>query len=195
MGHIGDSSVRRFCIAFTATAALALSPAGASAQDCAGADAAAYPNPGGSADVVVCLINRERAAQGLHLLSVSPALNRAAVEHSRDMVANHFLAHTSPWRGSLLTRVRTTGWLRRTTSYHLGENLGYIDLGATNTPAHILAMWMASPLHRANLLNAGYRSIGLAVLNNTPAGGAGSTYTAEFGVRRFPRNLASKPVP
>jgi uncharacterized protein YkwD len=186
--------MRRTCIGLIAGTFLVVTAASAGAQDCAGTLAPAYPDPNGSADAIVCLVNKERAAQGLHLLSVSPALNQAAVDHTLDMVSHHFLAHTSPWRGGLLARIRGTGWLRGANRYKVGENLGYIDALAGTTPQHVVAMWMESPMHRANLLNPAFRSIGLAVSSGTPAGGEGSTVTAELGMRHFRRNLASKPV-
>ena len=44
---------------------------------------------------------------------------------------------------------------------------------------------MDSPGHRANVVKRAYREIGIGVVTGVPTdGGAGATYTADFGVVR-----------
>ena len=45
--------------------------------------------------------------------------------------------------------------------------------------------WMASPGHRDNLLRRSYRDLGIGIASGVPPDPTvGSTYAADFGVRR-----------
>jgi uncharacterized protein YkwD len=171
--------------AVSPTTALARPSAARASHTCPGAHIRAYPYSSGSADAVVCLLNLVRRSNGLRPLRISQALNEAAVEQGRDMVFNGYMSHFSPSRGGLTQRIRATGWLRKAKGWLLGENLGYIRARYNDTPAGIVARWMASPAHRANILNPLFRATGLAVSAGTPVGRAGSTFTSEFGIRRL----------
>jgi uncharacterized protein YkwD len=54
------------------------------------------------------------------------------------------------------------------------------------TPEAIVAAWIASPEHRANVLEGSYKDTGLGVVPAVPAsfsaGQAGAIYTEDFGV-------------
>jgi uncharacterized protein YkwD len=66
----------------------------------------------------------------------------------------------------------------------VGENIGW-GSGALATPTALVAAWMRSPGHRANLLTRGYAEIGVGVVAGSPAGvmrDAG-TYVTVFGSR------------
>jgi uncharacterized protein YkwD len=53
------------------------------------------------------------------------------------------------------------------------------------TPAAIVASWMASPGHRANILDPDFRDSGVGVVARAPRryanGQPGATYTQQFG--------------
>ena len=163
-------------------AALGIAPAArAASSGCshARASAAAVPAPAvGSA--VRCLVNAERAGHGLAPLKASERLRAAAAAHSFDMVAHGFFAHVSPSGATLTDRARKAGYPGRT----LGEDIGWgtYELG---TPAAIVAAWMDSPPHRAIILNARFREIGVGVAVGTPTGPAaeGAVYTLDVGRR------------
>ena len=68
----------------------------------------------------------------------------------------------------------------------LGENLawGTYELG---TPKAIVAAWIASPPHLANILEARYTETGIGITPAVPSsslgeGAPGATYAQEFGV-------------
>ena len=42
---------------------------------------------------------------------------------------------------------------------------------------------MHSPGHRRNVLDGGFREIGIGIAVGSPTGGAGATYVNEFGSR------------
>jgi uncharacterized protein YkwD len=65
----------------------------------------------------------------------------------------------------------------------VGENLAY-RLGAAATPAPIFRRWMRSPEHRADILSAAFRDVGIGAARGTPTGATGLTLAITFGVRR-----------
>ena len=161
----------------------ALAPA-ASARVCAGADAA----PKGKArSAVLCLLNQERRANGLRPLRSDGRLRRAAKRHASHMARADFFDHTTPQGTSMTDRVRRAGYTRGARRWSIGENIAW-GVGGLATPRQIVAAWMRSPGHRANILNAGFREIGIGIASGAPvrvhASGGGATYTTDFGVRR-----------
>ena len=55
-----------------------------------------------------------------------------------------------------------------------------------STPSAIVAGWMRSPEHRANILNPDFRDSGIGIVAHAPrrysGGQRGATYTQQFGV-------------
>ena len=171
----------------TAVVVAALPLAGASvgvddadAQSCRGARLA----PGGlSPTATVCLINAERRARGLAPLVANARLGRAARRHATDMVTRGYFSHVSPTGSSFADRLRRVGYAGRC-AWAGGETLAW-GSGSLATPASRVRGWMNSPPHRAILLNATYREVGIGVVRGSPThAGASATYVGEFGRRR-----------
>ena len=161
--------------------AAVIAPGSAGAATCAGADTApAQLGRAQAAKTTLCLLNRERAAHGLRPLRLDARLARAAGGHARDMVAGHYFAHDSRSGASFDARIRRTGWMRSRRSWRVGENLGYGE-GATAAPRRMVAAWMHSAGHRANILAPGFREIGIGIAARAPTGAAGATYATDFG--------------
>jgi uncharacterized protein YkwD len=138
------------------------------------------------AEAINCLVNLRRVAAGRRPLASSASLQRAAVRHSADMVALGFFSHSGPGRWNLVSRLRATGYISRRFAWRVGENLAWGTAGLS-TPRSIVEAWMQSPEHRANLLFAGFRDLGVGAIHGTPLpspGGRGITVTADFGFRR-----------
>jgi uncharacterized protein YkwD len=134
----------------------------------------------------LCLINQERARHGELPLAVNPRLAGAARLHSDDMLHADYFAHVSPGGETPLDRVQASGYIPNSkVGYTLGENIAWGTLYLA-TPSSIVAAWIASPEHLANILNASYRDTAVAIDASAPpslAGGqAGAIYTQEFGV-------------
>ena len=107
---------------------------------------------------VVDLTNKERAKYGLPPLKVDLALSKVAREKSRDMAVNHYFSHNSPTYGSPFEMMRKFG-----ISYTAaGENIAK----GQRTPQEVVAAWMNSPGHRANILNKNYTHIGVGFEEN-----------------------------
>jgi uncharacterized protein YkwD len=147
------------------------------------------PEPGNLAEVdaaTLCLINQERARDGEQPLVANPQLQQAAQSHSEEMVTDDYFAHVSPSGLTPVERVQRTGYIPSSQDgYTLGENIAWGTL-QLSTPASIVAAWIASPEHLANILYAAYRDTGLAVVASAPPslgeGQPGAVYSQEFGV-------------
>jgi uncharacterized protein YkwD len=122
----------------------------------------------------LCLLNQQRRAHGLRPLGADGRLAKAALAHSKDMVAHRYFAHESRTGASFNARMPHTRFRM------LGENLGW-GTGRFATPRSMVEAWMQSAGHRANILQRRYRAIGIGVAFGAPVGGAGATYSTDFG--------------
>jgi uncharacterized protein YkwD len=120
---------------------------------------------------VFTLTNKQRRAHGCKALRLAPTLTIAARRHSDDMSKHHYFSHnsqngTTPW-----TRMKRAGY-----PYSVGaEN---IAMGYRSAKA-VMAGWMKSPGHRANILNCRLKAIGVGV----HFGGYGPMWTQDFGFK------------
>ncbi|GAA0621811.1 CAP domain-containing protein [Kribbella sandramycini] len=103
---------------------------------------------------VVSRTNAERARVGCPALNRHGALDNAAQGHAADMANRNYFSHTSQDGRSPFDRMRQAGY---PSNSGMAENIaaGY------STPAQVVAGWMNSSGHRANILNCSYRSIGV----------------------------------
>lgn len=146
------------------------------------------PTPENTAVVdtaTLCLINQERARHGEQPLQPNARLQQAAQSHSEEMVEQNYFGHVSPSGETPATRILATGYVPSSKDgYTLGENIAWGTL-QLSTPAAIVAAWIASPEHLANILYAPYRDTGLAIVPAVPAslaeGQSGAVYSQEFG--------------
>lgn len=102
---------------------------------------------------VIRLVNKIRAENSLSPLTANWELSRVARYKSQDMRNNGYFSHTSPTYGTPFQMIKAFGLSYRTA----GENIarGYIS------PQAVVNGWMNSSGHRANILNASYRQIGV----------------------------------
>jgi len=174
---------RRRLAAVAALAALSLcAPAAARADDCAGADVVpAADNVAVVGQATLCLLNQQRAAQGIGALVENAALSSASTGYSQRMVAQGFFAHESPDGGTLVGRLTGAGYLGGDDAWVVGENIGW-GQGTLATPRSMVDAWMHSPGHRENLLSGDYTEVGLGLALGTPIDQTwGATYTTDFG--------------
>jgi uncharacterized protein YkwD len=96
-------------------------------------------------------------------LALNSQLTSAAYGHSADMAARNYFSHTSLDGRSMVDRINASGYDWST----VGENIaaGY------NTMQEVVAGWMGSDGHCANLMNPRFTEFGLACARN-----ANSTY-------------------
>jgi uncharacterized protein YkwD len=134
----------------------------------------------------LCLVNRERTASGEAPLQANARLQAAAQAHSESMAFGDYFEHDGPHGETPLSRMRATGYIYNSRiGFEVGENIGWGTLWEA-TPRAILAAWMASPEHRANILDGHYRDSAIGVsphpLRSFAHGQAGAIYTQDFGV-------------
>jgi uncharacterized protein YkwD len=133
----------------------------------------------------VCLVNRERADRGERPLAPIEQLERAAQAYAESMAFEGYLGDDGPHAGTPLSRMRAAGYIHGAQiRYEVGENIGWGTLWLA-TPRAIVAAWMASPGHRANILDARFRDTAVGVSPDPPSsrarGQAGAIYTQDFG--------------
>lgn len=93
---------------------------------------------------VMQLVNEIRLENGLQQVSFSSELSNAALGHAQHMAEVMEMAHDGIGDGTAESRVRAVGWKGA-----WGEN---VARGQT-TAEQVVEEWMASPTHRANILN------------------------------------------
>jgi len=107
-------------------------------------------------DQVLHLVNLERAAEGVAPLVANPALERIAEDYACRMIDASFFDHVDPGTGYGPGERAVAG---RYAYYAIGENLA----AGLESPAEVMAVWMESASHRANILDPSWKEIGVAV--------------------------------
>ena len=130
---------------------------------------------------IIDLVNDERAAHGLHPLVYDHQLAAAALGHSQDMAWQDYFSHISLDGRTPGDRISDSGY-----SYNsYGENIaaGY------RTPEDVMAGWMSSPGHRANILGSTFCDIGVGYAYQ-----AGSSY-GRYWTQNFGRKQGIRTCP
>jgi uncharacterized protein YkwD len=135
---------------------------------------------------VVDQINELRVSFGLRPLTFSQGLFGAARVHCEQMVDGGYFGHQAPDGPSFDARLYAYYPQQHRVTYAVGENLLWSE--GPMSGAAMVAEWMQSAPHRANLLNPRWRQVAVASLSVSWAPGAYSglavtVVTADFGVR------------
>jgi uncharacterized protein YkwD len=119
---------------------------------------------------IVELVNAERSKVGCSALTLNMTLSKVAQAHSEDMALHQNMSHYGSDGSSPGDRITSAGYAW--SAY--GENVAYGYV----SPEQVMAGWMASPGHKANILNCTFKEIGvgLAQPNNY--------WTQDFGTAR-----------
>lgn len=102
------------------------------------------------------MANKDRIANGLNPLSLSPQLVEAAQKKALDMLNQDYFAHTSPSGLTPWYWLEKVGYKYSTA----GENLAKDFIESE----YVHNAWMDSPSHKANILNKNYQDVGIAVI-------------------------------
>lgn len=138
-----------------------------------------------SVDQVVSYTNAERAKSGLGAVTLNGSLNNAARLKADDMFANQYWSHVSPAGKQPWDFMKQAGY----SFSAAGENLAR-DFSTT---PEMIAAWMGSPSHKANIMNAKYQEMGVAVVNGTLQGVETTLVVQMFG--RSPKAAAAAQIP
>jgi uncharacterized protein YkwD len=138
-----------------------------------------------------CLINEDRAANGVQRLRPNPLLRRAAWDYTNALLRGRFFSHHGDFAGedntsTPIRRLRVIGYVRPRYVWVVGEDLHW-STPETSSAAQIVQAWMDSPIHRMYLLKPKFEELGVAGATGTPIDSNlpdGITVAAEFGFRR-----------
>ena len=124
---------------------------------------------------VLRLTNVERASAGCSALAWDSRLAAAAAGHSTDMASHDYFSHTSRDGRSFSARITAAGygWSR------VAENIA----AGQPTPKAVVAAWMDSDGHRANILNCALTELGVGVARSGASGNV-PYWTQDFGTPR-----------
>ncbi len=119
--------------------------------------------------------NAARSANGVASLKLNSKLDTAAQANADDMVARDYWSHYTPDGNPPWIWVTNQGYAYE----KLGQNLatGFSDEQST------INGWMASPEHRANMLDPSFKDVGFGFANDpnyTAAGGGPMTIVVAF---------------
>ena len=120
------------------------------------ADPAASPRAQGRA--ITCLVNWARLQDRQIRLSQSHSLQYAAALKGHGVVSCRQISHT-PCGSDVAAPVRRSGYVHA----RFGENL-YVGEFRSASARDVVAAWLRSPPHRANILDPKFRDVGAALV-------------------------------
>jgi uncharacterized protein YkwD len=120
---------------------------------------------------------RPRSCGGQRFAAVGPlawneALAAAALAHSRDMAEKNYFSHADPAGDSVTQRASRAGYRWR----FVGENIA----AGLGEPNQVVAGWLASPGHCANIMAPDFAEMGAAYAAN-PRSALDVYWTQTFG--------------
>lgn len=121
---------------------------------------------------IISLTNQTRIGLGLPTLVENGLLNAAAQNKATDMLADQYFAHTSPDGVTPWNFINNAGYYYQ----YAGENLAVHYTSAEG----VVSGWMASPTHRANIVDERFSDIGVGI-----AEGVFEDYDTTFVVQMF----------
>ena len=142
------------------------------------------PAPSSDASAFLSAINAVRAVGrncGSTAYPAAPALawnaklETAALLHSQDMASQNYFSHTGKNGSQPWDRMTAAGYMWRAAAENIAA--GQPDLTT------VMAGWVKSPGHCANLMSAAYTEIGMAKATNSSSG-YGTYWTQDFGTPR-----------
>lgn len=170
--------MKRLLLLSACAAALAI-PAPAAAVGCPGEDdTVTSANIAASEVAMACLVNQFRLANGVGELLLQSQLAAAARAHSEDMDVRNYFDHVAapPLNTEPYQRAEAAGY---PSNAGIGENIAY---ASNATPDSLMQILVASPGHKANMLNGDYKAAGYGFAAGSPTGpGAGGIVTQLFG--------------
>lgn len=118
------------------------------------------------------LTNAERAKAGCRPLRWRPLLATVASAHSVDMATHNLFSHTGSDGSSPFDRMTRAGYRYSKAAENIAA--GYA------TAASVVAGWMKSPGHRANILDCSLTETGVGVATRSGSD-YGTYWTQDFG--------------
>jgi len=124
---------------------------------------------------IVAEVNSARIEERIGSLTVNSALTLAAQTKANHMVANNYFSHWSPDGSTPWDFIENAGY-----DYQkAGENLAIRFV----TTEKMVSSWLASPTHRANIMNANYKETGIGIAYGEINGKKGWVVVQMFGTK------------
>ena len=108
---------------------------------------------------IVTLINQARMDNGAQNLTFSETLSQLAAFRASDMFNRNYFSHYTPDGKNIFNFLRANGIGYRAA----GENLAKGKPASYATPAKVVNAWVASDLHKSNLIRKVYRKVGVGI--------------------------------
>jgi uncharacterized protein YkwD len=130
------------------------------------------------------LINKARKSRGLATVRIVKSLDKAALAHSRDMIARDYFSHSSLAGATVTARARRAGYSTSGCSrWSVGEVIA-LGSGSKGKPESVFKAWMRSSGHRKVILTKSWRDVGVGCARGKYKGRSGVViYTVDFGRR------------
>lgn len=110
---------------------------------------------------VLELVNEERAKEGVPALVLDKTLCEAAQVRSDELLDK--LAHERPDGRDVQTVLDEANWTFGRDYYTFGENIA----AGQATPKEVVEAWMNSPGHRENIMDPGFKKLGIGYTHNS----------------------------
>lgn len=123
---------------------------------------------------ILSIVNAERISRNLSTMSLNQSLNESATIKAKDILANQYFAHTAPNGTTVDDLVEDTGYQY----LKVGENLA---LGEFVSDSDVMKAWMASPGHKANILDAQFDELGVGIQKGVYEGATVYVVVQHFG--------------
>ena len=136
-------------------------------------------------DTVLQLMNAYRAMHGLDPFTLDPRLTKVADARMDDMEEQGYWDHHAPDGSSPFVLFSRFGYEYRAA----GENLAK----GFETAEVLVSAWMESPGHRANILGANYRNVGISIIDGeTTRRAVGKSIVVVFGAEKVEHIVVAK---
>jgi uncharacterized protein YkwD len=118
-------------------------------------------------------VNRERRAAGVPPMRPEPLLDETAQRYARDMLARSFYGHDSPEGTTVLERSKAAGYRPASVAENIARG--------QNSVEEVMDGWMASTIHRENILSPIFAELGSGVAVGKNANGYQILWVQCFG--------------
>lgn len=117
--------------------------------------------------------NKQRIRNGQQPLTMNTKLAEAAQLKVKNMFSQQYWAHTAPDGTTPWHWIELAGYNYESAGENLAKDF--------TTNASTVSAWMASPTHRANILNTTYQDVGFAIMDSTLDGEPTTLVVALYG--------------
>ena len=148
--------------------------------------------------LMLTLINQDRAAAGLASLSFSDTLNDSSEDHSSWMLNTNTFDHTGAGGSTSQDRMAAAGY-QFSGPWRSGENIAFQSErgapGIEDDVADLYSALMNSPGHRANIMDPTFTQIGIGIETGAFTTQSGATFDSVMVTQNFAFSTAVNPAP